>query len=150
MVRKILANGVKDNNVRNLQNRRNGPDIDGHFEFNTGRLQRRLSIEAKGGTVRYNFRTVLGQLLELMDSPSDYRWYDLALPADWQSYVYRRLTRDGNVNAVITLVIKNFSKNGQGLYFYWVTEEGDVSQSTWRTFLKNFKNKSTSNRQENN
>ena len=132
----LVNNGVTRNVVKNISFKRKEEDIIAHFRFSTGRKQKYLEIEAKGGNVYYNFYTCLGQFMCLKKSPSTYYWFAYALPYSWRRQIRKMLRdSDGNIKPIINDIILKYTKRGQGLWFYFVKNDGSVVKETWKHTL---------------
>lgn len=120
-----------------------GEDIEGYFKHGRKAPNRRLIIEAKGDTVQdkknYNLYTVLGQLIFKIESESNYYWYAIAVPRSWMKNIKALFTvNDKIIKPVIKEMLKSFTgKNSrQGLYFYFVAEDGSVERKNWKSIPK--------------
>lgn len=122
--------------VANITFNGSDEDIKGYFHFNQNRRIKRLVIEAKGGNIYYNIYTMLGQFLTMKKSPSSYYWFGFALPMKWENKIKNLLTHKDEVKPIIQDIIDTYTKNGQGLYFYFVDDLGKVTQKTWNKVLK--------------
>ena len=131
----LLYKGINDHIINSLKVTKSGPDIEGFFQFGQARPVRRLKVEAKGGSVHYGLYTMLGQFITMKTSPSSYYWFAFALSASWKSVVIKYLTDKGSIKPIISDIIKSYTKKGQGLYFYFVQENGFVEKKTWTQFL---------------
>jgi len=133
----LLANGVDQLTIDKIAFKRKEEDIVAHLRWNTGRRQKFLEIEAKGGKTFYNFYTSLGQFVCLKKSPSTYYWFAFAFPHYWRKEVKKMLTNeDGSIKPIITSLIIQLTKGGQGLWFYFINEDGTVLKETWKQTLK--------------
>jgi hypothetical protein len=114
-----------------------GTDIIGRYEFKQERPIRILIIEAKGGSYFYAIYTMFGQFICAKTSPSPYYWFGFTLPGFWRPKVRKYLinAENGRMKPIIKDLIKKYTKNGQGLYFYWVNTNGGVNKETWRQTL---------------
>lgn len=144
VINELKKAGIK-NSVINRINKPNGKiknsygneDINGYLTFKQGRPQKRIMIEAKGGNVFYNYYTMLGQFITLKKSPSRYYWFGFALPDTWEGKIKKYMTdKDGKIKSIIMDIIEKYTKNGQGLYFYFVYSNGSVVTKTWKQTLK--------------
>ncbi|MFW5928265.1 MAG: hypothetical protein ACOCSL_03595 [Thermoplasmatota archaeon] len=133
---KLQKNGISKKKIENITFNTKGTDINAYYEFDTGRIQRRMIIEAKGGTTHYNLYTALGQFICSKKSPSTYYWFGFAFPYSWREKTRERLTNGGEINPIINLLLDEYTKNGQGLYFYFVKENGETTKETWRQTLR--------------
>ncbi len=138
--RKFLLNVFKKNNIpydiyNKIEIRTKEEDILAYLQFNTGRTQKVITIEAKGGKVFYNFYTMLGQFMCLKKSPSTFYWFAFAIPSSWKLKIKKTLLYDGKIKPLISDIINNYTKNGQGLWFYFVNEDYSVEKITWKKFL---------------
>jgi len=132
----LLGKGVEQSIIDNISFKRKEEDIIAHLKWNTGRRQKYVEVEAKGGNTFYNFYTSLGQFICLKKSPSTYYWFAFALPHYWRKQVKKNLTNDnGSIKPIITTIIEKLTKGGQGLWFYFVQEDGTVIEETWKQTL---------------
>lgn len=144
-VKKKYEKGIKDalrkcgltkEDMDEIDFKRGGPDIIAHLQFGQGRAIKKLKIEAKGGSYKYGIYTALGQMACDVDSPSSYYWFGLAFPKSWRRTIQNWLvTEKMDIKPIVRDVIELYTKSGQGLYFYFVDENGKVMKETWRQTL---------------
>lgn len=111
-------------------------DIVADLTFGEKHVQKVLQIEAKGGDVYYGIYTALGQFLVCKHSRSQYYWFAFAFPYSWRKQLRKVLRCDGKVKPVVDDIIKQYTKQGQGLWFYFVRNDGYVKQETWKHALR--------------
>jgi hypothetical protein len=132
----LLFHGVDQSVIDNISFKRKEEDIVAHLSWNTGRRQKYLEVEAKGGDTYYNFYTSLGQFICLKKSPSTYYWFAFAFPYYWRREVKKMLTNEnGLIKPIVTTIVEKLTKGGQGLWFYFVKEDGTVVKETWKQTL---------------
>lgn len=136
----VIKQNLRDNNVSELTiNKinvyRNRADIQGHFKHGQKNKSRILTVEAKGGEVFYNFYTMLGQFITMKKSPSSYYWFAFALPITWKEKMKEYMMQNGKIKPIIGDIIKKYTRNGQGLYVYFVSDT-NVKKYTWGQLLK--------------
>lgn len=134
----LINSSVNRGKIDSIKFKTTGDDIVAYYQFNTGKRQRKMIIEAKGGNVFYNFYTSIGQFICGKKSPSTYYWFGFAFPFSWRKKIRKYLKNDGEINPLIKLLIKEYTKNGQGLWFYFVKSNGEIIKETWnQTLTKN-------------
>jgi len=111
-------------------------DIAGHFTHGKHTKDRKLSVEAVGGSVFYNFYTKLGQLITKIPSYSNYNWFAIAAPAAWEERIKDLLMHRGKIKPIIEQIIQSRSTRGQGLWFYFIENNGTVLRKTWKQVLR--------------
>ena len=129
-------NGIEVSLIDKIDFHSNEEDIYGYYTFKQGRPQKRLIVEAKGGNTYYNFYTMLGQFISQKKSPSSYYWFAFALPISWRDKVKNYLTINGEIKPVIHDIIERYTKSGQGLWFYFVKDNGEIVKETWKQALQ--------------
>jgi len=145
-IKKTLSDSVSREIIDDIKFSRKGKDIVADLDFKPGKTlkpgktQKHLEIEAKGGTVYYNFYTSLGQFICLKKSPSTYYWFAFALPYSWRKEIRKMLRDSDRIKPIIEDIIRKYTKNGQGLWFYFVDNSGNVKKETWTKTLKKDKN----------
>ena len=137
IIRKLKNSAIPDYKINNISFKRTEGDIIAHFKFKSSRRQKYLVIEAKGGDVYYGLYTCLGQFICSKNSPSTYYWFGFALPYSWRIQFRKKLkNEDGTqILPIVNDIINNYTKNGQGLWFYFVKEDGTVIKETWKQTL---------------
>ena len=117
-----------------FHNNQSKSDIRVSLDFETSRKQKDLMIEVKGKNKRdifYNFYTLLGQFLCKAKRISSYYWYGLGVPYSWKDKIKDKF-KD---NELIEKIYKIITKNGQGMYFYFVDDSGDVEEINFSHFI---------------
>jgi hypothetical protein len=140
--KQYLLDVFKENNISielcdKIEIKTKEEDILAYYQFKTRRTQKVITVEAKGGDVFYNFYTMLGQFICLKKSPSSFYWFAFALPASWKTKIKNTLLNNGKIKPLISDIIKNYTKNGQGLWFYFVDDDFTIEKITWKNFLNN-------------
>jgi len=124
--------GLPAEDIDKIEFKKSGPDVIAVREFGQGRAQKKIMVEAKGGGYFYNFYTMLGQFICYVRSPSSYYWFGFLLPTSWRDKVKRYLTLDsGEIKPIVRDIVGRYTKNGQGLYFYWVSDDRKIKRETW-------------------
>ncbi|OGB89321.1 hypothetical protein A2625_04050 [candidate division WOR-1 bacterium RIFCSPHIGHO2_01_FULL_53_15] len=138
-IKKAINNaGLTKNQINLITFKQVGADIIAVLKFKSGRPQKRIQIEAKGGNVYYGIYTALGQFICLKESPSTYHWFAFAFPLRWREKIRKwLLTPKERIKPVIRDIINLYTKNGQGLWFYFINEKtGKAIKETWETTLR--------------
>ena len=120
--------------IQDLKFNKTRDDILGTYYHRRKYPNKKIKIEAKGGNVMYAIYTSIGQLACSRERPSSYWWFGYACPNTWQKYIYDRMTFEGLIKPIINDFISH-TRSGQGLWFYFVDEEGFVKSVTWKKFL---------------
>jgi len=136
LINAFKKNGIKSDIYDKIKIKTKEEDILASLQFKTGRTQKVIVIEAKGGSVFYNFYTMLGQFICMKKSRSTFYWFAFALPSSWEVKIKNALLDNGKMNPLISDIIKNYTKNGQGLWFYFIDEDYSVKKFNWKEFLK--------------
>lgn len=137
MIKRALTKSkIEKRLLEGIEYRTTKDDIAGHFMHGKRSKDRKLIIEAKGGSVFYNFYTMLGQLITKILSSSHYNWFAMAVPAAWEEKIKDLLTHKGKVKPIIEQIIQSHTRGGQGLWFYFVESDGTVYRKTWKQVLK--------------
>jgi len=131
----LLKNKIERNAINKIEFKRREEDIVADLRFGGKKKQKQLEVEAKGGEVYYGIYTSLGQFLCLKKSPSTFYWFGFAFPFSWREPVRKALRSNDTVKPVISDIIRKYTKNGQGLWFYFVKDDGSVLQETWKKTL---------------
>ena len=125
---------IDQNTIDKITFSRDGADIIGDkFGKDGEKLQKNVSVEAKGGDVKYfyHFYAILGQFM-LGKKESDYYPFAMALPKEWREKVKIALKDKTNeIKPVVKLIMDNY----KGLSFMFVSDE-TVEKITWKDFLK--------------
>lgn len=131
----LLRNGISRNVIGKIDFKTREEDILARPQFGTGRTQKKVIIEAKGGTYLYAIYTAIGQMVCSLDTESSYTWFGFAFPLEWKRHIRRYLMKNGKIKPVINNIIKKCSKTSRRLFFYFVDKNSNVIRETWKQTL---------------
>ena len=132
---KLSQNGIPSNIIRKIRFKTKGKDIIARPKFGTGRTQKEVIIEAKGGTYLYAIYTAIGQMVCSLDTESSYTWFGFAFPLKWKPHIRRYLMKDDKIKPIINNIIKRCSQTKRRVFFYFVDENENVIRETWKQTL---------------